>query len=270
MSKRLKMIIIIIGGIILLLILLGFVGNLIYVNMMHSMVSDVEKTQKTDENMKMIQISSGEDSLVGYVRSINFNEKRKTIIYLPGSGEIAYNAVIKHGNQFPDYVFACVDYHGAQNSTGVMNESSILETGKQLYSFLLQQDYVDTNNIYIMGYSYSTGIATYVASQRDCKGLVLVAPYRNSADMDNKYTPIYYGPMCLFISENFKTSQYAKTVKAKTLLITSSADSTMNSKFAYSLQNDFPNAEVKEYNGVPHDGYFDNNDIISKISIFFN
>lgn len=270
MLRRLKVPIIIIGKIALSLSILGLIGNCLYVKITHSMVSNVEKNNGTDENIHRIQIDNENGSLVGYVRSPDFSKKRKTIIYLPSSGEIAYNAVLEHGNQFADYVFACVDFPGAQESVGKMNEDSILNTGIQLYDYLMQQDYVDTNNICIMGYSYSTGIVTYLASQRVCRKLVLVAPYRDSADMYNRYTPIYYGPMRFFIKENFTTCEYAQNVQVDTLLITSLKDKTLNKKSAYSLQKDFPYAEVREYNDISHDGYFNNEDMINDIVTFLN
>jgi Dipeptidyl aminopeptidases/acylaminoacyl-peptidases len=268
MSKRLKKMICVLVGILLLAVVLGFFGNLGYVNMMHAMVSNVERDKEIDDNIRRIQIGSGDASIVGYVRSSNFSERKKVIIYLPGSGEIAYNATLEHGKQFADYVFASVDFPGAQDSTGKMNEASILNTGIQLYDYLVKQDYVDTNHIYIMGYSYSTGIVTYLASQRMCQKLVLVAPYRSSADMYNRYSPIYYGPMRLFITENFETEQYAQNVQVATLLITSGSDKTMNKRFAYALQSDFPHAEVKEYDGVSHDSYYNNSEVLGDIVSF--
>ncbi|NCC67009.1 MAG: hypothetical protein EOM14_02275 [Clostridia bacterium] len=255
-------------SVLLLVIALGFIGNLLYVKMMHAMVSDIERDEETDDNIREIQIGSGEAALVGYVRSADFSEKKEVIIYLPGSGEIAYNAVLEHGKQFSDYVFASVDFPGAQDSAGRMNKTSILDTGIQLYDYLVQQDYVDTDHIYIMGYSYSTGIVTYLASQRLCQKLVLIAPYRSSADMYNRYSPIFYGPMRLFITENFETEKYAQNIQADTLLITSDSDKTLNKKFAYTLMNKFLNAEVKQYNGVPHDGYFKDAEVLADIVSF--
>jgi len=270
MSKRLKIMILILLGMLLLAMVLGFVGNLLYINMMHTMVSDIERDNETDDNIRKIQIGSGDASLVGYVRSSDFSVKKKLIIYLPGSGEIAYNATLDHGNQFSDYAFASVDFPGAQDSAGEMNESSILNAGIQLYDYLVKQDYVDAENIYIMGYSYSTGIVTYLASQRTCQKLVLIAPYRSSADMYNKYSPIYYGPMRLFITENFETEQYARNVQADTLLITSNSDKTLNKRFAYALQSEFPHAEVKEYDGVLHDSYYSDPEVLADIMSFLN
>ena len=46
------------------------------------------------------------------LRSINFHEKKKVILYFGGSGEIAYNAVLSYAKLFNDYIFACVDYKG--------------------------------------------------------------------------------------------------------------------------------------------------------------
>jgi pimeloyl-ACP methyl ester carboxylesterase len=264
MEKYLKIIVII----IIVIIVLGFLGNIFYVNLMHSMVSNVKKVNKKDNNIKQITIDNKNDTLVGYVRSTDFNQKKKTIIYLPGSGEISYNAVYEHGNEFNDYVFASVDYPGAQESTGRMNKESILNSGLELYDYLIKQDYIDVNNIYIMGWSYSTGIMSYLASNRPCKKMVLVAPYRDSADMYNKYSPIYYGPMKTFITENFETKKYAENISIETLIITSNGDKTMNMKYAYDLKNVFKKAQLKEYNNISHTDYFKSQNIVEDIRAF--
>jgi len=148
-------------------------------------------------------------------------------------------------------------------------EESILNAGVKLYQYLMKQDYVDEKQIYVMGYSYGTGIAAYVASKCPCQKLVLVAPYRNSADMYNRYTPIYYGPMTLWLTENFKTEDYAKNISAETLLITSDGDQTLSKKFAYDLQEVFQKAQVKEYKEVTHDSYFKQSKILVEIQNFF-
>lgn len=254
--------------IIIGIILIECLGNVLYIKLSHSMVSKIKKVKEEDKNIIEIKIDKINESLVGFVRSTDFKHKKKTIIYLPGSGEIAYNAVYEHGNQFSNYVFASVDYHGAQGSTGKMNKESILNSGLELYDYLVKQDYVDKNQIYIMGWSYSTGIVSYLASKRSFQKLVLIAPYRDSADMYNKYSPIYYGPMKFFITENFETMQYLQNINNEVLLITSNDDKTFNKKYAYDLKKVIINAQVKEYNGISHTDYFKNKDTISDIISF--
>ena len=51
------------------------------------------------------------------------------------------------------------------------------------------------DNIVIMGYSIGTGMATYLASQKNVNGLILLAPYDNALNLYNDNLNIFYGPI---------------------------------------------------------------------------
>lgn len=85
-------------------------------------------------------------------------------------------------------MFACpfisADYYGTQDSKGKMNLSSMQRSALDLYDWAKQQ--YPQSEIIIMGHSYGTGIATYLASERKCKTLILAAGYRDISDLHNK------------------------------------------------------------------------------------
>lgn len=195
-------------------------------------------------------------ALVGYLHTTNVSVANKTVIYFGGSGEIAYNAVIDKRNIFHGYTFACIDYPGSQESSGTMNLKSMQKAALNLYDYIVDLNCVDKANIFVIGYSYGTGIATYLASKRICKKLVLIAPYRDVIDLYNKIIPIFHSPFGWFITDNMKTKEYAKSVEAKTLIITSDKDKTLKSSISYSLAHYFKDANVVEMNGIKHEEYW--------------
>lgn len=267
MNKYIKVPIIIVTVLLTLFVICGISFNLIFKYISYSFYRNAKQSTKADETIKKLEIGK-DKNLIGYVRSTDYTKAKKTIIYFGGSGEIAYNAVLKYGEIFKDYTFVCVDYPGIQQSQGSMNLVTMQESAVNLYDYIVNLNYVDRNNIYVIGYSYGTGIAAYLASERNSAGLTLIAPYRDVFDLYNSIIPIFNSPFGWFITDNINTKEYAKSVKAKTLIITSDSDKTITSSIPYSLANYFSNASVIKFKGITHDAYWSRTEVVSTIKGF--
>jgi uncharacterized protein len=246
-------------------VVVGIGSNYIMRYISYSFYKHAKRYNKVEETIQRIEI---DNSLVGYVRSINFHDKKKILLFFGGSGEIAYNAVLNYGNLFNDYIFACVDYKGTQESKGKMNLKTMQESSLQLYDYIIKQDYADTSHIVIMGFSYGAGIAAYLASKRTCAKLVLIAGYRDNCDLYNKFTPVFFGPLRIFVTDNIDAKTYAANVQAETLLITSDVDKSINKKIPQALLKYFNNAIIKEFKGIAHLDYLKHEEVVSYISDF--
>lgn len=267
MGKNIKLIFIIVIAIILLFIVCGIVFNLVFKYISYSFYKNEKKSTEAQETIKKLEIGKDKD-LIGYIKSTDYTKINKTIIYFGGSGDIAYNSIIKYGGNFKDYTFVSVDYPGSQESKGSMNLKTMQEASVKLYDYIINLDYVDKNNIYIIGHSYGTGMATYLAAERNCAGLVLLAPYRDVFDLYNAIIPIFNGPFGWFITDNINTKEYAKSVKAKTLIITSDSDKTIKSSIPHLLAQYFNNAKVIEFKGIEHEQYPTNKDVVTEVLSF--
>lgn len=263
MNKYIKIAIVL----MVLFVVLGILFNLVFKYISYSFYKNEKKSTEADEAIRKLEI--GEDkSLIGYVRSTDYTKANKTIIYFGGSGDIAYNAVLKYGEIFKDYTFVSVDYPGSQESKGSMNLKTMQEASLKLYDYIINLDYVDKNSVYVIGHSYGTGMAAYLASERNCTGLVLLAPYRDIFDLYNAIIPIFNSPFGWFITDNINTKEYAKSVEANTLIITSDSDTTIKSSIPYSLAKYFSNARVIEFKGIKHEEYPLDKDVVSTIISF--
>jgi dienelactone hydrolase len=253
--------------ILVLFIVLGIAFNLTFRYISYSFYKNEKKSAEVDEAIRKLEIGK-DKNLIGYVKSTDYTKPQKTIIYFGGSKDIAYNAVLKYGKIYKDFTFISVDYPGSQESQGSMNLKTMQQAAVKLYDYVINLDYVDRNNIYVIGHSYGTGMATYLASERNCAGLVLLAPYRDVFDLYNAIIPIFNSPFGWFITDNINTKEYAKSVKAKTLIITSDSDKTIKSSIPYSLADYFNNAGVTEFKGIEHEEYPYNKDVVSAIYSF--
>lgn len=267
MFKYIKIAIISVIVLSALFVVCGIAFNLTFRYISYSFYKNEKKSSIVDETIKKLEIGK-DKKLIGYARSMDHTKPQKTIIYFGGSKDIAYNAVLKYGKVYKDFTFVSADYPGSQESKGSMNLKTMQEAAVKLYDYAINLDYVDRNNIYVIGHSYGTGMATYLASERNCAGLVLLAPYRDVLDLYNAIIPIFNSPFGWFITDNINTKEYAKSVKAKTLIITSDSDKTIKSSIPYSLADYFSNASVTEFKGIAHEKYPYDKDVVTAINSF--
>lgn len=116
-----------------------------------------------------------------------------------------------------------------------------------------------------MGHSYGAGIATYLASVKKCEALILLASYRDLSDLYNKIIPIFWGPLKVFISNNIKVSEYAKNVNCNTYIISSTSDKTLNANLQRKVKICFNNAQMKIFEGIKHEDYLIDENVIQYI-----
>lgn len=82
-----------------------------------------------------------------------------------------------------------VDYPGFGKSTGEMNEKQLYTMSEQLYKMARAR--FAQQQIIIYGKSFGTGIASYLASVRDTRHLILETPYNSFKSLINDYLIIF-------------------------------------------------------------------------------
>lgn len=201
------------------------------------------------------------DKLTGYGYRLD-SDNENVIIYFGGNYNIAYNMVGKYAHSF-DCTFISPDYYGTQDSKGHINLKTMKKTALDAYDYVKEQ--YPNKKVIVIGHSYGTGMATYLASKRDVELLFVVSGFRDNADIYNRTTPIFYGPLKVFISNNIKTSTYAKSVNNKTYVIGSKADYTLPVSMQEKLCSSFPNAKLKLFEDVEHSNYFKSKEVVDFI-----
>lgn len=141
-----------------------------------------------------------------------------------------------------------------------MNLKTMKQSAEELYDYATAR-YPD-KDIYIFGHSYGCGMASYLASVRECKHLVLAAGFRTSADMYNKITPIFWGPMQVFIKNNVRVDKYARNTTCPVTVLSSDADTTAKVKLEVKLASCYPNAECHIFQGIKHEEYYFSGEVI--------
>lgn len=245
--------------IIMWVLIVEFGCSLVMQTVSYSFYKRAKKMPDITSVPQFIQIT---DTLTGYGYNLDASSD-KVILFFGGSNYIAYNSVGKYADKF-SYPFFAVDYYGTQDSKGKMNLQTMKESATELYNWA-QKQYPQAE-IIIMGHSYGVGMATYLASVRQCETLVLAAGYRDISDLYNKMIPIFWGPFKVFISNNIKTDEYAKNVTASVYVIGSKADKTLSASLQEKLSDSFDNSELKIFDDIPHYNYFISEEVVKYVN----
>lgn len=117
------------------------------------------------------------------------------------------------------YDLLIMDFRGFGKSTGVISEATLFSDGLILYDSLLME--YDESKITVYGRSMGTGIATYVAANRNPNKLILETPYYSMKDLAGSMYPVL--PTFL-LRYPLHTDEYLPTVNCPSYAFHGTAD----------------------------------------------
>jgi pimeloyl-ACP methyl ester carboxylesterase len=103
-----------------------------------------------------------------------------------------------------------IDYPGFGKTTGKRTERIMGKEALLMHDMASKE--IKSDSIVIYGKSIGTGVASYVASNRNCRQLILETPYYNIPSLARHYFPIY--PVNWMIKYSFRVNNFLKKVKA--------------------------------------------------------
>ena len=121
------------------------------------------------------------------------------------------------------YDVLMMDYPTYGKSTGKLVEEKFYEDALLMYTFARKR--FSPDSIVIYGRSLGTAVATQLAGVRDCKQLILEAPYYSMSDMARRFAPIF--PYSLMLEYRFPTNEFIGQVNAPITIIHGTKDRTV-------------------------------------------
>ncbi len=151
-------------------------------------------------------------------------------------------------------------YRGFSGSTGTPTEKGLFSDGLAAYDWLKAQGFKDSD-IVIHGHSLGTGVATYVATQRPARALILEAPFTAAVDVARERYPVM--PVDLLMKDKFASRTRIRDVHIPLLIVHGTADSVVpyaEGKALYAMANapkTFVTLPGSEHNTLTRDGVYD-------------
>jgi alpha-beta hydrolase superfamily lysophospholipase len=125
-----------------------------------------------------------------------------------------------------------MDYPGFGKSTGTFSEQMLYKWALIFYK--LAQAHYSKDSIIIYGKSMGSGIAAQLATLRDCKALILEAPYYSFPSIVGSWLPVY--PVNKMIHFKLPTWQYLKEITNPVVIFHGTDDYTIPYRNAKKLK----------------------------------
>lgn len=155
--------------------------------------------------------------------------------------------------------YLALAYRGFSGSTGHPTEQGVLVDGLAAYDWLKDHGFRD-QDIVIHGHSLGTGVATYVATKRPARALILEAPFTAASDVASERYP--FVPVSLLMHDKFESRARIKDVHMPLLIIHGTRDSVIpfaDGKRLFDMAN-LPKVFVampnSEHNTLTRDGAY--------------
>jgi len=138
------------------------------------------------------------------------------------------------------YEIWMIDYPGFGKSTGKRTEALIDREAILMYDLALKQ--TSSDSIVIYGKSIGTGVACYVAANKDSKRLILETPYYSIPALARHYFPIY--PVGALIKYSLPVHDYLNKTKAPVTIFHGTGDEVVPYAQSLRLKKENPKVEL--------------------------
>ncbi|MCF6264122.1 MAG: alpha/beta hydrolase [Xanthomonadales bacterium] len=168
------------------------------------------------------------------------------IIYFAGNAEAVGMLADFYRQIFPNKTVYLMNYRGYGGSTGEPSEQAFFSDALHIYDQLKSQH----QKISIIGKSLGSGVATYLASQREIFKLVLITPFDSITSLAQQKFPFF--PVSWIVKNKFDSMQYAKQIKTEVLVFIAENDQIVPLEHSNKLLQVLPNKQSHYLKNTNH------------------
>jgi len=196
-------------------------------------------TPAIDHPHETLQLSTD----AGTVEAIHLNPgAERVLLYFGGNAEqVAYSAA-DFLHHLPNTQTLLMQYRGYGDSPGTPHEAALFTDALALYDHVRSQ----TNApVTVMGRSLGSGVATYLASQREVTQLILVTPFDSLRAVAGKLMPIL--PVNWLLRDHYDSLSRVTEVSANTLIMVALFDEVIPLDHSRNLIKAFPRDQLSTH-----------------------
>lgn len=193
-------------------------------------------------------------------------DQRDAIIYFGGNAEDVRGMSLRLAEWFPDRTHYVLAYRGYGASDGEPSEAALLADGVALFDRARQQH--PSGRVSVIGRSLGTGVAGYVASQRNVDGLVLVTPFDSLVSVAQGHYP--WLPVRWLATERFETQRHLAGYDRPVLVVRAGRDRVVPPGHADRLAAALPGSRVHDVPEASHESVISGADTVEAIVSFLD
>lgn len=198
--------------------------------------------KKQYSDAKEVQIMTPDKiTLHGWYVKNSQKEQSPLLIYFGGNAEEVSN-LLWDIDQFKNWSLLLVNYRGYGLSEGSPSEKNLFNDAVLLYDEFSQKTEIDNNKIVAIGRSLGTGVAVYLASQRNLTGIILVSPYDSIRSLAQEVYP--FVPISLLLKHHFDSLARAPLINIPMLALIAQEDKIISPRHSLAL--------IKAWGGVTY------------------
>jgi len=170
--------------------------------------------------------------LHGWLNVYDVSESKPLLIYYGGNGgEASRNIEQLQALGFQNFV--AINYRGYGRSSGEPNEQNLKQDALMIYDRLVNNYKISPQHIVLMGQSLGSGVATYVASEREVKKVILITPYDSLVEVAESHYP--WLPVSLLLNQRFESNILASQINTPVLCLIAEFDQVIPPSHAEKL-----------------------------------
>ena len=191
--------------------------NLLYLSNENNYSGD-----KISVDIKKVKITTSDNiELLGWYHEKN-PKNYKTLVFFHGNAGSLENRIHKLNHfQDMDINFLIIAWRGFSGNNGKPSEEGLYEDGRSTIDWLIKNG-IRKEDIILYGESLGTGVATYLAQNKNFAGIILETPFTSMVDAAKKFYP--YIPVNLILKDKFENSKKIKNINIPILIMHGEAD----------------------------------------------
>lgn len=171
-------------------------------------------------------------NLHGWFLQRKISREKPLLIYYGGNAEeVSGNLTLM--NHFAADSFLFMNYRGFGKSQGKPSEKHLQEDAIFILDTLIKEHNIEISDVVLMGRSLGSGVATFVASKREVRGLILVTPFDSLQNVAKKHYPVF--PVSLLLKHKFRSIDLAPDIEAPALFLMGDRDSVIPNQLSENL-----------------------------------
>lgn len=169
--------------------------------------------------------------------SSSIYDKDTLIIYFGGNAENVTNFV-NMMTDIKDVDTVSLNYRGFGRSEGIPTQDNIYSDALEIYDHFKNK----YSHIIIIGRSLGTAVATYTASKREVKGVILITPFDSIAKVAQDLYPLF--PVSVLLKYPFNSEENIKTVTTPVSVLMVEDDEVISNKHTINLNKRISNLNI--------------------------